>query len=179
MYIWIACDLSDSLGHVREECRNINKGIGLDEVPFLLPQHISLKISFDAPEHHFDAIISDVIAYLSEIRAFFVKGPSAELCGGILWLRFDGEAELIKIHRDLDRLLSGKYAIPQHEFDKCFAFHSTLFISEDREKLGQAYARVLNVALPEQICVNNFVIGTSKSGKAGEYHVTHKIKCKK
>ena len=49
MYIWIGCKLPAGFEReVRTFCLEQNRDIGLNTVAFTLPQHISLKISFEA-----------------------------------------------------------------------------------------------------------------------------------
>ena len=179
MYIWIACDLSDSLGKVREECLALNKKVGADEVAFSLPQHISLKISFRIDDGIFENVISDIRGYFAASEPFSIAGPVLEKVGNIVWLRFDEEPTLVKMHTDFDEMMLHKYGVPQHEFDKSFAYHSTLFIEQNREKLELIYDKISEVALPKTVDVSRFIIGVSETGKAGEYRVLELVSPKK
>ncbi len=178
MYIWIACDVSKSLDHIRELCKEKNKSLGICDVAFTLPQHISLKISFEVPDNIAPRVIDDVSAYLSMERAFSLSAPRPELFGSILWLKFEDSEILSRMHRDLDSLLLGKYAIPQHEFDKSFLFHSTLFIDGEKNLLPM-FEYVLTLGLPGKVDVSSFIIGTSDSGQAGTYSVIKTISAQK
>ena len=52
MYIWIGCKLPEEFEQeIRSICLAKNQEIGLDPVAFSLPQHISLKISFETERH--------------------------------------------------------------------------------------------------------------------------------
>ena len=52
MYIWIGCQLPGSFEkELRSFCLAQNESLGLDTAAFALPQHISLKISFEALEN--------------------------------------------------------------------------------------------------------------------------------
>lgn len=179
MYIWVACDLSDPLGKVREDCLYLNRDIGADEVAFTLPQHVSLKISFRIDDIFFESAVADIGEYFEKAEPFCLASPTLELSGNIIWLRFADEEPLVRMHRALDAMMLQKYGVPQHAFDKCFAFHSTLFIDNDSEKLGRVYNEIAKISLPEKIMVDSFIIGTSESGKAGEYRVIDNISIKK
>lgn len=57
MYIWTGCKLPAGFEQqIRKRCAEVNQGIGLDTSGFTLPQHISLKISFDAGERTEDIL---------------------------------------------------------------------------------------------------------------------------
>ena len=178
MYIWVACDLSEALDSVRHECLRINTNIRASEIAFTLPQHISLKISFPIDEDKYEAALTDIRDYFMETEPFHIGGPVTELEKNIIWLRFSDELPLVKIHSDLDGMLLRKYGVPKHKFDKCFAYHSTLFIDEDEEKLRLIYEKLGDIPLPDKIEINEFIIGVSESGKAGEYRVIDKIHAK-
>ena len=178
MYIWIACDVSKSLDHIRELCNEKNKSLGLCDVAFTLPQHISLKISFEVPDKIATRVIDDISEYLSMEHSFALDAPRPELFGSILWLKFENSEILSRLHGELDSLLLDKYAIPQHEFDKSFAFHSTLFIDGEKNLLPM-YEYVLTLDLPRKVDVSSFIIGTSDSGKAGTYSVIKTISAQK
>jgi len=69
MYLWVGCKLPEEFEQeIRTHCLALNQKIGLDTAAFLLPQHISLKISFhtDCP----DALLDDLSAFLSHQQTF-------------------------------------------------------------------------------------------------------------
>ena len=177
MYIWIACDVSRQLGFIRGKCIEFNSSIGLSEIAFSLPQHISLKISFEVEDDILNEVTDRVSQYLSEQGAFYVYGARPEVFGSILWLSFDENETLLRLHKELDDILLSEYGVPYHELDKCFKFHSTLFI-DDRAELLAMYDKVCAIPIDSPVEVNSFVIGTSKSGKAGEYSVVKNISTK-
>lgn len=178
MYIWIACDVSKSLHQIRDLCNEKNKEFGLCEVAFSLPQHISLKISFDVPDSVATCVIDDVSEYLSMEHAFYLDAPRPEIFGSILWLKFEDSEILSRLHRKLDSLLLDKYTVAQHEFDKRFAFHSTLFIDGEKNLLPM-YEYVSGLEIPLKVEVSSFIIGTSESGNAGTYSVIKTISAQK
>ena len=171
MYIWIACDVSDSLSYVREFCRNYNGSLGLNEVAFSLPQHISLKISFEVADSDTDAVVKTVSDYLGAFTPFSLDRPVPEQNGNILCLSFSESDILTKLHGDLDRILLQQHGVGQHKFDLEFKFHSTLFIDDNDEAMAEMYGAVSSLDTPDVVTVDRFIIGTSKSGKAGEYSV--------
>ena len=174
MYIWIACDVSRELNCIREKCIEINRSIGLDETAFSLPQHISLKISFEVSDEVYDEVIECISDYLSGQKPFTVSGTRVELYGSILWLAFDECEALSRMHCELDELLLKKYGVPLHEFDKSFKFHSTLFIDE-RPDITEMYRQIAEIPMPDELIVDRFIIGSSPSGRAGDYHVVRYI----
>lgn len=178
MYVWIACDLSESLSRIREECIALNKTVGASEIAFDLPQHISLKISFELNEESVENAILQIKEYLENTPGFYVGRPYAEFSGNIIWLRFPDSEQLCRMHEELDEMLLDRYGVPLHSFDKCFAFHSTLFIDADKEKLVSLYRRINEITLPDSIKIDSFIIGVSESGKAGEYRVVDIIPAK-
>ena len=72
MYIWIGCKLPEDFEQeIRTNCLRLNEKIGLSTVAFTLPQHISLKISFEAETH--EAVLGDLTDYLSRQTPFSVS----------------------------------------------------------------------------------------------------------
>ena len=177
MYIWIGCALPEPFEEeVRKQCLEYNRELGLDTVAFLLPQHISLKISFptDRPE----AVLDAVEAMLKQEREFYVNLKEPELEGKILWLPVEENPRLRMLHDKLDALLQEQFAIGQHPFDKGFLFHSTLFLDEDRKKLAAMKERLAGWGV-HRCRVDGFWLGVSESGKAGTYRVVRRVEGKK
>ena len=177
MYIWIASDISVAYESIRRKCIEYNREIGLNELAFMLPQHISLKISFEVENSIAPRVIDDVSQYLSNNAPFTVGKPSAQIFGNILWLRFPYNESLERLHSELDDLLAKKYGIPQHAFDRDFVFHSTLFIDDDAISLEEMLRKAMNLEYPE-CTVDRFIIGSSDSGRAGTYSVIKLIEAK-
>ena len=174
MYIWTAADVSRQLAFVRERATELNRELNLSEVAFSLPQHISLKISFEVDDSVADEVISVLEDYLSSQTAFTVGEAKVEIFGSILWLSFPENECLKRLHRELDELLLSRFGVPLHEYDKCFKFHSTLFI-DGGNSLGKMCSELERLTLPSEIETDSFLIGISKSGKAGEYRVIKEI----
>ena len=175
MYIWIGCKLPESFEQeIRSRCLMLNEEIGLNTAAFSLPQHISLKISFDAEPY--EAVLEDLAAYLSQQMPFsvFVQNPVQE--GNILWLPVAENRELERLHRELDTRIETRFGVPQHPFDKAFWFHSTLFMDEDMEKVAQMEKLLSDYPIEQQLSVDTFLLGLSETGKAGTYRVVRQIK---
>ena len=69
MFVWIGCKLPwDFEQEIRTRCLELNRGIGLDTAAFSLPQHISLKISFETKQP--DAVLEELTAWLGEQKPF-------------------------------------------------------------------------------------------------------------
>ena len=175
MYIWIGCRLpADFETELRSRCLAANRHIGLNTVAFSLPQHISLKISFDAPDH--ERILRELADFLSARPAFTVRLNPAEQAGNILWLPAAENSTLRQLHDELDHFLEHRFGIPQHEFDKAFRFHSTLFIDENTEKLARMEDALAAFPLPRDLNIDTFLLGLSPDGTPGSYRVVQTVK---
>ena len=174
MYIWIALDVSRSLRFVRDVCLEKNRELLLNEVAFSLPQHISLKISFSVDNRIADEVISVLSDFFKAQTSFELDTPSPEVFGSILWLKFQNNSRLKSLHEELDILLLNRFGVPRHTLDKSFLFHSTLFMDDSKE-LQEMYEFLKEIELPTKVCVDGFFIGTSESGKPGEYSVLKQI----
>ena len=177
MYIWIGCALPESFeAQVRSQCLEHNRELGLDTVAFLLPQHISLKISF--PTDKAEAVLDAVEVLLAQETAFCVKLKEPEQAGKVLWLPVEENFRLRVLHDKLDALLQERFGIARHEFDKAFLFHSTLFLDEDEKKLAAMKEKL--VGWGRHRCrIEGFWLGVSESGKAGTYRVVRRVEAKK
>jgi 2'-5' RNA ligase len=174
MYIWIGCKLPEDFEQqLRRHCLQLNEAIGLDTTAFSLPQHISLKISFQteaAPE-----VLAHLAAFLAEQKPFPVCVAPAEQAGNILWLPVEENTQLQWLHRQLDQRLEQYFQIPQHTFDKAFLFHSTLFMDENHQKLAEMKQLLSSFPLHRELQVDTFLLGVSDSGKPGTYRVVREI----
>lgn len=174
MYIWIGCRLPVEFEQqLRQQCIPIAQEMMLDTVAFSLPQHISLKISFDAGKDH-----QQILYFLQELLRneppFYVNPKPIERQGNILWIPFRENGQLRHLHDLLDRQLRLRFGIPQHIFDKAFAFHSTLFFGPE-DTLDRAKLALLDLSLPEQLQIDTILLGISETGKPGSYRVVREI----
>ena len=174
MYLWIACKLPDKFAQqLRQQCMQLNEAIQLDTSAFTLPQHISLKISF--PSERRAEISSWLEQYLSRQQPFAVELLPPQRRGNILWLPVAEHTVLQQLHRELDQNLQEQFGIPQHEFDKCFQFHSTLFLDTDGAKLDRMRQALLPFPIACTLTVDTFLLGVSETGAPGSYRVLREI----
>ena len=175
MFVWIGCKLPETFEtELRRLCLIRNEHIGLDTTAFSLPQHISLKISFetDRPEE----TLTFLEHYLSSQQPFSVTLHAPEQMGNILWMPVEENSKLQQLHALLDDQLQKRFGIPQHEFDKRFQFHSTLFIDSDADKLATMTQALAGCVKTQEMKIDRFLLGLSETGKAGSYRVVREIK---
>ena len=174
MYIWIGCKLPECFEQdIRQKCLSLNEGVGLSTVAFSLPQHISLKISFTTERP--DAVLADLTHFLMAQTAFTVQIKGIEQTGNILWMSVAENKHLQQLHEQLDAHLSFHFGITQHEFDKCFLFHSTLFMDSNPEKIAKMAELLAGHMADQELCVNTFLLGVSETGKPGDYRIVREI----
>ena len=175
MYIWIGCKLPEEFEReIRNHCLALNQQICLDTAAFQLPQHVSLKISFETDRT--EEVLEDLAQFAAKQSPFTVRIKGIERAGNILWMPVADNDRLRQLHDALDARLEHRFGIPQHEFDKCFLFHSTLFMDSGDEKLGKMQAALSDYAIARELVVDTFLLGQSATGKAGTYRVVREIK---
>ena len=175
MYIWVGCKLPESFEReIRSRCLELNHAIGLDTVAFSLPQHVSLKISFQS--ERYDEIIAYLTGFLSVQKPFSLRIRQAEQAENILWMPVAENEVLRQLHVRLDTLLERRFGIGQHKFDKCFLFHSTLFVDSDAGKIAHMQETLAQYPTERELAVDTFLLGLSETGKSGAYRVIQQIK---
>lgn len=175
MHIWIGCKLPEEFEtEIRSYCLEQNAQINLDTVAFLLPQHISLKISFQTDRT--EEILEDLTQFLSTQIPFSVQIRGIERAGNILWMPIAENDSLQWLHQQLDARLEQRFQVPQHEFDRRFLFHSTLFIDPDGEKLARMAECLAAYPVARELQVDTFLLGLSETGKPGTYRVVRQIR---
>ena len=175
MYLWVGCKLPEAFErNIRQRCLALNAQVGLDTVAFELPQHISLKISFQTDR--VADVLDDLAAFCAAQKAFSVRLLPAEQSGNILWMPVAENAQLQQLHAQLDTRLEEYFGTPQHEFDKCFLFHSTLFMDTDAPKIAQMEQLLADYPLPGELRVDTFLLGVSETGKPGTCRIVREIK---
>lgn len=175
MYLWAACKLPEAFEQeIRTVCLGLNREVGLDTVAFELPQHISLKISFQTEDP--EAVADFLAGYLAKQKPFSVRISRAEQNGTILWLPAEENDTLRQLHAQLDALLEDRFGIPQHPFDKCFLFHSTLFMDSDEEKIRIMKGLLADYPMARELTVDTFLLGASETGKPGTCRIIREIK---
>ena len=174
MYIWIGCELPKEFElDIRDACLEASEGLDLDFSGFTLPQHISLKISFQAGQDY-EPVLDFVEKLLRKEKSFYVEPKEPEQAGSILWLSFRESGTLRRLHNILDRDLKRQFAVEQHLFDKAFMFHSTLAVG-DSEEIARLHQHLCGLALPERLAIRAFLLGISETGKSGTYRVVRRI----
>lgn len=174
MFVWVGCKLPESFAEeIRHRCLTLNREIGLDTVAFSLPQHISLKISFETDRP--DEVLADLTAFLAAQKPFSVCMIGVEQAGNILWMPVAENDHLQQLHANLDARLESRFGIPQHEFDKCFLFHSTLFMDPDAEKIARMRSVLAGYPAGQELTVDTFLLGISETGKPGQCRIVREI----
>jgi 2'-5' RNA ligase len=141
-------------------CKELNRGVGLPEMVFKFPLHISMKKSFRT--HDFEAVRADALDLLRQHAPMSCEVSGVTLHKNMIWLNITPNASLLKFHQQLDALLLEKYGVPVDKFDKVFQPHISLFTSGDREDI-QAMCDLLqeeNLHL-QDVEFHKFVIGSS------------------
>ncbi len=175
MYIWAGCKLpADFEADIRSRCLELNQMVGLDTVAFLLPQHVSLKISFQSEKY--DEILDYLEGFLSKQSPFSFRIQNPEQAGSILWMPVEENLRLRQLHEQLDAQLEQHFGVPQHQFDKYFLFHSTLFMDSDTDKIAQMRRMLEEYPIERELQVDTFLLGLSETGKPGTYRVVREIK---
>ena len=174
MYIWTGCKLPGEFeSQLRACCVPIARELGLNISGFSLPQHISLKISFDGGDRYSE-ILDAIGSILRRESPFTVMPTEIQQHGSILWISFRENETLRRLHELLDHILEQSYHIPQHPFDKQFFFHSALFLGAP-EKITLARAALADFPLPPRLEIRSFLQGVSETGKSGDFRVIRQI----
>ena len=174
MYIWTGCRLpADFEAAIRSRCLELNQNVGLDTSGFSLPQHISLKISFDAGDRY-PQVLDSIEHMLRRELPITVQPTAIECHGGILWVTFQENAQLRRLHNLLDRELEREFGIRQHLFDKAFLFHSALFVG-NKQDIQEMREKLADYPLPERLEIDTFLLGLSEVGKSGTFRVVQEI----
>lgn len=148
---------------------------GWSSTTFTLPFHISLKISFQISNDKFDEAVRNLRIFCRSLNPFQITVKEIEKAGPIVWITMQDSAELTDIHKKLDTMLFEKYGVIQHEFDKDFLFHTSVFMIQSEEQIGKAFAAVRDAHIPEMLRAERFVIGSSAEGRPGTYRVIEEI----
>jgi 2'-5' RNA ligase len=174
MYIWVGCKLPEDFErNIRSLCQEQNEALGLSTAAFSLPQHVSLKISFQSEQY--EEILAFLETFLLSQSPFSLRIRGAEQFGNILWLPVAENETLRQLHDQLDAELEQRFSVPQHAFDKCFLFHSTLFMDEDTDKLSRMCQLLEAYPIEQDLQVDTFLLGLSENNLPGEYRIVRQI----
>lgn len=175
MYIWLAIDVEEQLRTFREKVVALTAALGIENPSLTLPLHISLRISFQAPDSLSDEILEKVQTYFHSLKPFSVAVEGLETMRGILWLRVQKSAALDEIHRHLTDLTETEYGIASHLFDADFRYHISLVTGCSEAAAQKACAALQALPIPDFLHARTLVLGTSRTGRAGDYQVTQRI----
>lgn len=172
MYLWIGLGMKKAEAEqTRTHCRRKNLD-GVDEVAFALPQHVSLKSSFQTEQYE------EIVAYLKDkykaLHKLTLEVEGVAQVPGIIWLKMKENDLLRNMHNDVNSDLLQRFGVPLTGFDgEGFAFHSTLFFDPDApEKVAELFESLRNDAFYSQtITIDSMYFGISPNGKAGAYSV--------
>jgi len=184
MYVWIAVLFNELFeSKIREELKPIGTRNNLDFVTFSLPQHISLKISFQCDECDFLNIVDDVKRCFEQIKPFPIELGIVEQLKGwqnIIWITVKDNDILKRLHEILNQTFLENYGIELNPYDGAhFRFHSTLFIDDKNiltKNYDDAFEELQNLTFNQKQMINTACIGISKTGKMGEFEVFTRIK---
>ena len=175
MHIWTAINVEEQLTELKSKIKEIEKQVGIIDSVVNLPLHISLKISFAIGDDLYEKAVALLQNYYKSLSPFDVDIDKIEREGSIIWIRIKESDTLTGIHNDLDKLVLENLGIPPHKFDLEYKFHITLFMDGSDNKISSAYNLIKGAALPKKLCASHMVIGSSKTGAAGTYHVDKNI----
>lgn len=173
MYIWTGMVLPKNFEEkIRNICRNINKDFNVSEQSFSLPQHISLKTSFNI--ENYIEVIEYMKELLKDIKSINIKVIGISKINGVIWLDIEENKQLREIHNTLNKKLWERFEVPEIKFDgQNFKFHSTLFQDmESDDKLTDMFPILRKeFEFPIEFETNKINFGISEVGKVGTYKV--------
>ena len=171
MFVWVGINVEEQLKETRIAVDGVFEKIAISNVTCQLPLHISLKISFNIANELFESVLKDIESIYQAQKPFEIDIKGIEKHENIMWIRMYSNAEIEELATKLNLMLKEKYNIPLHEYDLDFIFHTTLFMDDDAEKINIAHNLLGDLALPQTLMANRFVIGTSETGENGTYRV--------
>lgn len=181
MYIWIGLILEkEDENYIREICKAENKSFNVNEQAFTLPQHISLKTSFNVNEYV--AVIEYLKKELKDINTMELEADNLTVIDGkVIWLDIKENKLLRELHNRINFLLKNKFNIGLSGFDgENFKFHSTLFqeneFNENINKIGLILKE--KIKIPQLLHIRRLYFGISEVGRVGTYKVIDKIELK-
>ena len=124
----------------------------------IYPPHLSFKRSFECDR--FEEVKDDLTKLTKENGKIACGHIYLYRISDMIWLRFEKEEEIMKIHRKIDVFLSDKYQIPIDEFDRNYIPHVTLFRDDDQWKLDEMFQRIKDHIPEDEICIDEIIIGS-------------------
>ncbi len=175
MFVWTGILLYNQLNELKNRAIQIEKELDFKLSCHNLPSHISLKISFFIEDDKFDEVVEDLTNFYHHLLPFTVECEGIEKEDEVVWLRMKENVLLKCAQLSLNSLLERHFNIPLHPYDCDFKFHSTLFMSDEKQKIATAYELIKEQPFPEKLTVNRFVIGKSENGMIGSYSIHNEI----
>ncbi len=179
MYLWVGAVFdSEAENEIRNMANKLNENYSLSTVAFSLPQHISLKISFECD--NYIKVIDYIKAKLTSFSSFDVEiNDVSKIDGSLIWLEVCENETLRKIHNLLNESLSDVFAIPLKSFDgEGFKFHSTLFfdsrVSVAHQKLIDEFKN--QFSLPKKYIINEIKFAIAPTVAAGKFKIIDSLK---
>ena len=179
MYIWAGLILNkNDENEIRKICKEVNYNYKVNEQAFTLPQHISLKTSFDVDNY------KEVVDYMKSILKENLSSIEITITGisklnnGVIWFDIEEHKELRKLHNMLNEKLLEKYEIPLIKFDgNNFQFHSTIFQDINIDEGLNDMVEVLKskFKFPLVLKVNEINFGISEIGTVGTFRIFDKL----
>ncbi len=181
MYLWVGAIFDSKTENViRNVANKLNENYCLSTVAFGLPQHISLKISFEC--YDYKKVIAFIKSQLCTISPFdVVIEDITKIDGSLIWLDIGENEVLRKMHNLLNDSLLNEFSIPLKSFDgDDFKFHSTLFFDK---KVNPHHQLLINdfkkqLLLPKSYTINEINFGIAETLSSGEFKVVDSLKLK-
>ena len=169
--LWVGIGVDEQLRSIRNRITELEKELDISNSNLTLPFHISLKMSFTVDRSKSKEVIEAIKAYYQTLKPFRIPVQGIECHETISWIRMAENETLNKIHDDLNKMLSDKFGVGLHEYDRDYIFHTTLFMDDDTGKVLRGYEGIRNENLPNVLIANRFLIGSSETGALGTYRI--------
>ncbi len=178
MYLWVGAVFdSEAENEIRSITNKLNENYNLSTVAFSLPQHISLKISFECDDYV--RVIDFTKSQFADLCAFDVEiNDVSKINGSLIWLDIGENEVLRKIHNLLNDSLLKEFGIPLKSFDGDeFKFHSTLFFDSNIDENHQALIDDFKkqFLLPRKYQIKEINFGIAETLTAGEFTVVDSL----
>ena len=171
MYIWLAIDVDDQLASLRAAAQRVTDELYTGNPALTLPLHISLRISFSVDDALSARAVDRIGRYFAAAKPFSVTAERIERHGSVVWLKITPNNTLRRIHGELIRMMQEEFGVPPHPFDNDFLYHASLFIAPDESTAAAAFPALQPAEYPAELTAGRLILGTSETGRAGEYSV--------
>ena len=156
--MWIQGLLPEKIRkQITDLCIANNDDLKLSDHFLIYPLHVSFKRSFYTDR--FEMIREDMKELLEGYGPIDCISLFPMKVKDMIWLGFENEEELLKIHERIDDYLLERYQIPVDEFDRNYHPHVTLFRDDDGEKLEEMLNRIRDHFPMEDVRIEEVIIG--------------------